>query len=64
MSIVVGDKGNLDERARLFDFEGSWAKSLQHLNQLIEDLTQPTKETICIIGAIRKGIFLINFLKL
>jgi hypothetical protein len=51
----VGLEGDVKQRAKAYDFEGSWARSLEHINQLIEDLAQPTTEVVRVIGAVAQG---------
>jgi len=52
---VVGKEGKLGERAVLVDARGSWASSIDAINNLIDDLGQPTNEMARVIGAVAEG---------
>jgi HAMP domain-containing protein/signal transduction histidine kinase/DNA-binding response OmpR family regulator len=52
---VVGKEGKLTQRASLGDVRGSWAASIESVNDLIDDLTRPTRETARVIGAVAQG---------
>src|SRR6516165_1252155 len=45
LSRVVGKEGKIGQRATLGDVSGSWAASINSVNDLIEDLVHPTSET-------------------
>src|SRR5215472_16998237 len=55
ISVVVGQSGRLDERARLGPVTGAWAGSVSHVNALVTSLGQPTSEAARVIGAVAKG---------
>ena len=55
VSVVVGKKGRINQRASLGDVSGSWDRSVGFLNSLIGDLVQPTSEMARVIGAVAKG---------
>src|ERR1700757_5135941 len=44
VSVVVGQSGRLNERARLGPVTGAWASSVSHVNALVTSLGQPTSE--------------------
>jgi HAMP domain-containing protein/signal transduction histidine kinase/DNA-binding response OmpR family regulator len=52
---VVGKEGKLNQRASLGDVRGSWADSIDSVNELISDLVRPTRETARVIGAVAQG---------
>src|SRR5580704_13807908 len=45
LSRVVGKEGKISQRASLGDVTGAWAASARSVNELIDDLVQPTRET-------------------
>jgi HAMP domain-containing protein len=55
LSRVVGKEGRIGERGRLRDAAGAWEASIQSVNELIEDMVQPTAEVARVIGAVAKG---------
>jgi HAMP domain-containing protein/signal transduction histidine kinase/DNA-binding response OmpR family regulator len=55
LSRVVGKEGRLSQRGSLGDVSGSWAESIQSVNDLISDLVHPTSETARVIGAVAQG---------
>ncbi|WP_254508092.1 HAMP domain-containing protein [Anatilimnocola floriformis] len=55
MGRVVGKEGKLTQRASLGDVRGSWADSIDSVNELINDLVRPTRETARVIGAVAQG---------
>src|SRR4051794_7726906 len=55
LSRVVGKEGKISQRASLGDVTGSWAASIDSVNNLIEDLVHPTSETARVIGAVAQG---------
>ncbi len=55
ISRVVGKDGRLAQRAGVRDVAGSWAESVDNVNNLISDLVHPTSETARVIGAVAKG---------
>src|SRR5437016_1928727 len=55
LSRVVGKEGKITQRASLGDVSGSWADSIDSVNDLISDLVHPTSETARVIGAVAQG---------
>jgi HAMP domain-containing protein/signal transduction histidine kinase/DNA-binding response OmpR family regulator len=55
LSRVVGKEGKIAQRATLGDVSGSWASSIRYVNDLIDDLVHPTRETARVIGAVAQG---------
>ncbi len=51
----VGKEGRITHRAKLANAGGSWAASIDTVNNLIADLVQPTSEMARVIGAVAKG---------
>ncbi|MDX2099376.1 MAG: HAMP domain-containing protein, partial [Leptolyngbyaceae cyanobacterium bins.59] len=52
---VVGKEGKITQRASIGDAGGSWAASVDSVNNLITDLVQPTAETARVIRAVATG---------
>jgi HAMP domain-containing protein/signal transduction histidine kinase len=52
---VVGKEGRIRQRASLGEASGSWAEAMGSVNNLIEDLVQPTSEMARVIEAVAKG---------
>jgi methyl-accepting chemotaxis protein len=52
---VVGKQGRIGQRARLPTATGSWATSVNTVNDLITDMMHPTAEMARVIGAVAKG---------
>src|SRR5262245_35839391 len=52
---VVGKDGRIRQRASLREASGSWAEAIDSVNNLIEDLVQPTSEMARVIGAVARG---------
>ena len=52
---VVGKEGKIGHRAQLPNATGSWAASVDAVNNLIGDMVQPTAEMARVIGAVAKG---------
>ncbi|MGV3615040.1 MAG: HAMP domain-containing protein [Fimbriimonas sp.] len=52
---LVGREGRMTERAALHNADGSWATSVEGINQLIEDLARPTTEVARVITAVAEG---------
>jgi HAMP domain-containing protein/signal transduction histidine kinase/CheY-like chemotaxis protein len=52
---VVGRDGKISERLVMGDVRGSWRDSINVVNELLDDLVQPTLETARVIGAVAKG---------
>jgi HAMP domain-containing protein/signal transduction histidine kinase/CheY-like chemotaxis protein len=55
LSRVVGKDGRIGERGRVRNATGSWESSVRSVNDLIEDMVQPTAEVARVIGAVAKG---------
>ncbi|MCC6493734.1 MAG: HAMP domain-containing protein, partial [Pirellulales bacterium] len=55
ISRVVGKEGKIKQRARLGSLSGSWAGTIDSVNNLISDLVHPTSEMARVIGAVAKG---------
>ncbi|MGH7313380.1 MAG: HAMP domain-containing protein, partial [Candidatus Rokuibacteriota bacterium] len=55
LSVVVGQRGRIQERASIGPVTGQWAQSVAHVNSLVESLAQPTNEAARVIGAVAKG---------
>ncbi|HXS24684.1 MAG TPA: HAMP domain-containing protein, partial [Gemmatimonadales bacterium] len=55
VSEAVGREGRTGERASLQAAGGSWATSVNAVNNLIVDLVQPTTQVARVIGAVAKG---------
>jgi HAMP domain-containing protein len=52
---AVGKEGKIGQRGRLFGATGGWETGVRSVNELIEDLVQPTAEVARVIGAVAKG---------
>jgi HAMP domain-containing protein len=52
---VVGKEGKISQRARVRGATGGWDTKLRAVNELIEDMVQPTTEVARVIGAVAKG---------
>jgi HAMP domain-containing protein/signal transduction histidine kinase/ActR/RegA family two-component response regulator len=52
---IVGQEGRMTERASVGPAKGSWAESVQSVNQLIGDLVAPTIEVARVITAVARG---------
>src|SRR3954451_721187 len=55
LSKVVGKKGKITQRGRVKNARGGWENAVRAVNELIEDLVQPTGEVSRVIGAVAKG---------
>jgi HAMP domain-containing protein/signal transduction histidine kinase/DNA-binding NarL/FixJ family response regulator len=55
ISKIVGQEGKMTERASVGPAKGSWASSVNSVNQLIGDLVAPTNEVARVITAVAKG---------
>ncbi|HEY6632916.1 MAG TPA: HAMP domain-containing protein, partial [Rhizobiaceae bacterium] len=55
LSRVVGKDGRIGERGHVLNATGSWESSVRSVNDLIEDMVQPTTEVARVIGAVAKG---------
>src|SRR5262249_22732295 len=52
---IVGQEGRMTERASVGPAKGSWATSMNSVNQLIGDLVAPTNEVARVITAVARG---------
>ncbi|CAI6031466.1 HAMP domain-containing protein [Cohnella sp. JJ-181] len=52
---VVGKEGNLSRRFALQHQGGAWDQTVESLNGLIDDLTQPTSAMVRVINAVAQG---------
>ncbi len=57
ISRVVGREGNVQERATLDHFEGSWAVTIESINSLLTEVSWPTTEVARVISAVAAGDF-------
>ncbi len=55
ISQVVGDQGQLTERAHLKTAKGDWGKAIDGVNRLINNLAQPTYEVSRVLTAVASG---------
>jgi HAMP domain-containing protein/signal transduction histidine kinase/CheY-like chemotaxis protein len=55
LSQVVGKEGKINQRGRVRGATGGWETKLRAVNELIEDMVQPTAEVARVIGAVAKG---------
>ena len=55
LSKVVGKDGRIGERGHVRNATGGWHSSVRSVNDLIEDMVQPTTEVARVIGAVAKG---------
>ncbi len=55
ISRSVGKEGRLGQRARLLGAGGAWQMCVDSVNELVEDLVQPTTEVGRVIGAVASG---------
>ena len=51
----VGREGRINQRASLGAVEGTWAESVELVNDLVADLVRPTSEMARVIGAVAQG---------
>src|SRR6266700_5712317 len=54
-SKVVGKEGKITQRGRVKNARGGWDTAVRSVNDLIEDMVQPTAEVARVIGAVAKG---------
>ena len=52
---MVGKEGKITQRAQVRGASGGWDSKLRAVNELIDDLVQPTTEIARVIGAVAKG---------
>src|SRR5215207_10297565 len=55
LSTVVGKEGKISQRGRVRGATGGWEAKLRAINELIDDMVQPTAEVARVIGAVAKG---------
>ncbi len=55
LSRVVGKEGRITQRGRVKGATGGWESAVSCVNELIEDMVQPTAEVARVIGAVAKG---------
>jgi len=55
LSMVVGKEGKITQRGRVKSATGGWESAIRSVNELIEDMVQPTTEVARVIGAVAKG---------
>ncbi|QNM81896.1 HAMP domain-containing protein [Sphingomonas sabuli] len=55
LSHVVGKEGKITQRGRVKNARGGWETAVRSVNELIEDMVQPTAEVARVIGAVAKG---------
>ncbi|MDE2405541.1 MAG: HAMP domain-containing protein, partial [Sphingomonadales bacterium] len=55
LSQVVGKEGKIGHRANVRGAVGDWDLTLCAINELIDDMVQPTTEVARVIGAVAKG---------
>ena len=55
ISKVVGKEGKITQRGRVKNARGGWETSIRSVNELIDDMVQPTAEVARVIGAVAKG---------
>ncbi len=52
---IIGREGRMTERFSLAEADGEWARSVDSLNALIDDLVRPTTEVARVIVAVAEG---------
>jgi HAMP domain-containing protein/signal transduction histidine kinase/CheY-like chemotaxis protein len=55
LSQVVGKEGKITQRGNVKNATGGWDNNMRAVNELIEDMVQPTAEVARVIGAVAKG---------
>lgn len=55
LSRVVGKEGKIGHRATVRGAVGDWELTLSAINELIDDMVQPTTEVARVIGSVAKG---------
>jgi HAMP domain-containing protein len=55
LSMVVGKEGKITQRGRVNNATGGWEDAIRAVNELIDDMVQPTAEVARVIGAVAKG---------
>jgi HAMP domain-containing protein/signal transduction histidine kinase/CheY-like chemotaxis protein len=52
---VVGKEGEITQRAKVRGARGGWQSKLDAVNELVNDMVQPTTEVARVIGAVAEG---------
>jgi HAMP domain-containing protein/signal transduction histidine kinase/CheY-like chemotaxis protein len=55
VSRIVGKEGRIGHRAKVHGATGGWESKLRAINELIDDMAQPTIEVSRVIGGVAKG---------
>jgi PAS domain S-box-containing protein len=55
ISRVVGRQGRIAERASIREAGGEWARNVESINALIDQLTKPAIQVSAVLGAVAKG---------
>jgi methyl-accepting chemotaxis protein len=55
LSRVVGKEGKIGQRGKVHGATGGWESKLRAINELIDDMVQPTIEVARVIGGVAKG---------
>src|SRR5690348_5048675 len=55
LSRVVGKEGKINQRGRVNHATGGWESAIHAVNELIDDMVQPTADVARVIGAVAKG---------
>ncbi|KRA84391.1 HAMP domain-containing protein [Altererythrobacter sp. Root672] len=55
VSRIVGKEGKIGQRAKVHGATGGWETKLRAINELIDDMAQPTIEVARVIGGVAKG---------
>ena len=55
MARIVGKEGKIAHRASVKGANGGWQTKLDAVNDLVDDMVQPTNEVARVIGAVAKG---------
>jgi methyl-accepting chemotaxis protein len=55
ISRIVGKEGKIGHRAKVPGATGGWETKLRAINELVDDMVQPTVEVARVIGAVAKG---------
>ena len=55
LSLVVGKEGKITQRGRVRGATGGWEAKVRSVNELIDDMVEPTAEVSRVIGAVATG---------
>ena len=55
LSKVVGKEGKIGHRAKVRGASGGWESKIRAVNELVDDMAQPTAEVARVMGAVAKG---------